>query len=125
MGLDYWERILAATSTEDPKEILKRDRKIFKKLTKDNTKLKEEVRKLAKNNKSFVRLVEVMGEKVRKLTEDVKRNYVYSYEQGGWIEKGLLKKGKIELTPSQLSVDSINNQLAEILRMIERHRIKE
>lgn len=125
MVLDYWERILAATSTEDPKEILKRDRKIFKKLTKDNTKLKEEVRKLAKNNKSFVRLVEVMGEKVRKLTEDVKRNYVYSYEQGGWIEKGLLKKGKIELTPSQLSVDSINNQLAEILRMIERHRIKE
>lgn len=125
MGLDYWERILAATSTEDPKEILKRDRKIFKKLTKDNTKLKEEVRKLAKNNKSFVRLVEVMGEKVRKLTEDVKRNYVYSYEQGGWIEKGSLKKGKIELTPSQLSVDSINNQLAEILRMIERHRIKE
>ena len=125
MGLDYWERILAATSTEDPKEILKRDRKIFKKLTKDNTKLKEEVRKLAKNNKSFVRLVKVMEEKVRKLTEDVKRNYVYSYEQGGWIEKGLLKKGKIELTPSQLSVDSINNQLAEILRMIERHRIKE
>ncbi|MCK4335583.1 MAG: hypothetical protein KAW40_02545 [Candidatus Aenigmarchaeota archaeon] len=125
MGLDYWERILAATSTEDPKEILKRDRKIFKKLTKDNAKLKEEVRKLAKNNKSFVRLVEVMEEKVRKLTEDVKRNYVYSYEQGGWIEKGLLKKGKIELTPSQLSVDSINNQLAEILRMIERHRIKE
>ena len=125
MVLDYWERILAATSTEDPKEILKRDRKIFKKLTKDNAKLKEEVRKLAKNNKSFVRLVEVMGEKVRKLTEDVKRNYVYSYEQGGWIEKGLLKKGKIELTPSQLSVDSINNQLAEILRMIERHRIKE
>lgn len=125
MGLDYWERILAATSTEDPKEILKRDRKIFKKLTKDNTKLKEEVRKLAKNNKRFVRLVEVMEEKVRKLTEDVKRNYVYSYEQGGWIEKGLLKKGKIELTPSQLSVDSINNQLAEILRMIERHRIKE
>lgn len=125
MGLDYWERILAATSTEDPKEILKRDRKIFKKLTKDNAKLKEEVRKLAKNNKRFVRLVEVMEEKVRKLTEDVKRNYVYSYEQGGWIEKGLLKKGKIELTPSQLSVDSINNQLAEILRMIERHRIKE
>ncbi len=125
MVLDYWERILAATSTEDPKEILKRDRKIFKKLTKDNAKLKEEVRKLAKNNKSFVRLVKVMEEKVRKLTEDVKRNYVYSYEQGGWIEKGLLKKGKIELTPSQLSVDSINNQLAEILRMIERHRIKE
>lgn len=125
MGLDYWERILAATSTEDPKEILKRDRKIFRKLTKDNTKLKEDVRKLAKNNKRFVRLVEVMEEKVRKLTEDVKRNYVYSYEQGGWIEKGSLKKRKIELTPSKLSVDSINNQLAEILRMIERHRIKE
>ena len=125
MSLDYWERILAATSTEDPKEILKRDRKIFRKLSRENTKLKEEIRKLTKNNKKFVSLVEVMEEKVRKLTEDVKKNYVYSYEQGGWIERGSMKKGKVEIAPSQLTVDSINNQLAEILRMIERYRIKE
>jgi hypothetical protein len=124
MALDYWEKILAATSTEDPKEILKRDRKIFKKLIGENAKLKEEIRKLAKNNESFAKLVEVMEEKLKKLTEDVKKNYVYSYEKGGWIEESSLDKGKIEFAPSQLTVDSINNQLAEILRMIEKHRIK-
>ncbi len=65
-----------------------------------------------------------MEERVRKLTEDVKKNYVYSYEKGGWIEKESFDKGKVELAPSQLTVDSINNQLAEILRMIERHKVK-
>ena len=124
MALDYWEKILAETSTENPKEILKRDKEIFKKLSEENSKLKENLRKLTKNNEKFVKLVEVMEEKVRKLTEDVKKNYIYSYEKGGWIEKGSLDKGKIEFAPSQLSVDSINNQLAEILRMIEKHRIR-
>ncbi len=124
MALDYWEKILAKTSTEDPKKILKRDRKIFRKLIDENEKLKEDIRKLTKNNKEFVKLIEVMEERVRKLTEDVKKNYVYSYEKGGWIEKESFDKGKVELAPSQLTVDSINNQLAEILRMIERHKVK-
>ncbi|UCC91876.1 MAG: hypothetical protein JSV39_01225 [Candidatus Aenigmatarchaeota archaeon] len=123
--MEEWERIIAMSSSEKPEDILKRDRNIFKKLSKENSKLKENLRKLTKNNEKFVKLVEVMEEKIKKLTEDVKKNYVYSYEHGGWVEKGSLKKGKIKIAPSQLSVDSINNQLAEILRMIERHRIKE
>ncbi len=123
--MDEWEKRVATASLESPKEILKKDKKIFKKLSKENAKLKEEVRKLTKNNEKFVKLVELMGEKLKKLTEDMKKNYVYSYEKGGWIEKGSLNKGKVELAPSQVNVDSMNNQLAEILRMIERHRIKE
>jgi hypothetical protein len=55
----------------------------------------------------------------------MKKNYVYSYEHGGWVEKGALDEGRIELAPSQLNIDSINNQLAEILKMVEKHRMKE
>ncbi len=122
--MEEWERTLAATSQEKPEDILKRNMKMFKKLSGQNAKLREEIRKLTKNNEKFVKLVEVMEERIRKLTEDIKKNYVYSYEHGGWVEKGSLKKDKIELAPSQLSVDTINKQLAEILRMIEKHRIR-
>jgi hypothetical protein len=66
-----------------------------------------------------------MEEKIKKLTEDMKTRYVYSYEHGGWVEKEALDQGRIELAPSQLNIDSMNNQLAEILRMIERHKMKD
>jgi len=122
----YWKRkiALASVDVDNPKEILKKDKKLVRNLKDENTRLKEDIRKLNNNNKKFIRLVEFMEAKIRKLTEDVKKNYVYSYEKGGWIEKGALDRGDIEIAPSQLSVDSINNQLAEILRMIERNRIK-
>jgi uncharacterized membrane protein len=123
--MDYWEKKIAECTSDDPKEILKRDKEIFDELRKENASLKEDVRRIAKSNENFVKLVEMMEEKVKKLTEDVRKSYVYSYEKGGWMEKEALDEGKIELAPSQLSVDSINNQLAEILRMIERYRIKE
>ena len=125
--VDSWEKRIARASMSayDPKRTLKRDKQMVKKLKEERTKLREDIRKLTKNNERLVKLVEVMEERIKSLTEDVKKGYVYSYEKGGWIEKGSLEKGKIKLAPSQVNVDSINNQLAEILRMIERHRIKE
>jgi hypothetical protein len=124
---DYWEKRIIAASAGDPKKILKKDRELFKRLGAENAKLREEVRKLGKNNEALVRLVEVMEEKIRHLSEDlhISDKYTYSYEHGGWVEKDALQQGRIELAPSSISVDSINLQLAEILRMIERHRIKE
>jgi predicted nuclease with TOPRIM domain len=125
--MDYWEKRIAAASMGDPKKILKKDQELFKKLRVENAKLREEVRKLGKNNEALVRLVEVMEEKIRDLTEDlhITDKYTYSYEHGGWVERGALQKGRVELAPSQLTVDTINLQLAEILRMIERHKMKE
>ncbi len=75
-----------------------------------------------KNNQELAKLAEILEEKIMKLTEDMRKEYVYSYEKGGWVEKGSIEKGKIEIAPSMLSVDTINNQLAEILRMIRKHR---
>lgn len=125
--MDKWEKRIAAASLDldRPQKILKRDMKAFKDLREKNAKLREEVRKLNKNNEKFIKLVELLENKIKSLTEDMKKQYVYSYEKGGWMEKGSIDKGKIEVAPSQLNIDTINNQLAEILRMIECHRVKE
>lgn len=124
----YWKKKIAlASMTDDPKDILRKDKKIVRKLKEENAKLKESMRKLERNNSNMVKLLEVMEERVRKLTEDVKKCYVYSYEQGGWVEKGSMDRTKVEIEgtePPHLSVDSINNQLSEILRMIERYKMK-
>ena len=118
------EKQTAKFSDEDPVKILERDKIIFSKLKKENEELKLEIERLLKNNRELTKLVEVLEEKVKKLTEDMRKRYVYSYEHGGWVEKDALDKGKIELAPSMLSVDAINNQLSEILRMIKKHRTK-
>ncbi|MCX6818179.1 MAG: hypothetical protein NTU57_04970 [Candidatus Aenigmarchaeota archaeon] len=123
--MDYWEKKIAAATMGDPVQTLKKDKMLFKKLKAENDKLREEKRKLLKNNDSLVKLVELMEEKVRNLTIDMKKTYSYSYEKGGWVEKGALDEGRIELAPSQINIDSINNQLAEILKMVEKHRMKE
>lgn len=123
--MDYWEKKIAAATMGDPVQTLKKDRDLFRKLKAENDKLREENRKLMKNNGGLVKLVELMEEKVKNLTIDMKKTYSYSYEKGGWMEKGALDEGRIELAPSQINIDSINNQLAEILKMVEKHRMKE
>ena len=122
--MDYWEKKIAAAALGDPVKALKRDKDLFKQMKEENERLKEENRKLSKNNQTLVSLVELMEEKIKGLTLDVNRNTTYSYEHGGWLDKDAMDKGKIELAPDQVNVDSINSQLAEILRMIERNRMK-
>ncbi len=116
------EKKVLKFSKDDPKKVLERDRIIFSDLRRENEELKLEVEKLLKNNQELAKLAEILEEKIMKLTEDMRKEYVYSYEKGGWVEKGSIEKGKIEIAPSMLSVDTINNQLAEILRMIRKHR---
>jgi len=119
---EEFEKKLARLSSEDPKKILERDRIIVSELRRENDELRLEIGKLLKNNQELAKLAEILEEKIMRLTEDMRKEYVYSYEKGGWVEKGSLERGKIEIAPSMLSVDTINNQLSEILRMIRKHR---
>ncbi len=108
---------------EDPVEILKKDRELVRKLKEENSELKEKVRKLFNNNRKLVELIELMEEKIKKMTDDMRKRYIYSYEEGGWIEKEGIRKERVEIEPAHLTVDAINNQLSEILRLIERYKI--
>jgi hypothetical protein len=123
---DYWEKKIIASSMGDPKKILKKDQELVRKMKAENSGLREQIRRLEKNNETLVQLVEIMEGKIKKLTDDlnISSKYVYSYEHGGWVEKEALQQGRVELAPSSVSVDSINLQLAEILRMLEHHRMK-
>ncbi len=123
--MDYWEKKIAAASLTDPVDALRKDKKMVKDIKQELAGLREENRKLTKNNETLVKLVEVMEARIRDLRGFFKDNYVYSFEHGGWVEKDALDRGKIELAPEQLNIDSINNQLAEILRMVERHKMKD
>ncbi|NIO22765.1 MAG: hypothetical protein GTN38_01920 [Candidatus Aenigmarchaeota archaeon] len=119
---EFFKKKLARISSEDPRKVLKRDKIIVSDLRRENEELKLQIQKLLKNNQQLAKLAEVLEEKIMKLTEDMRKNYVYSYEHGGWVEKESMDKGKVELAPSMLSVDTINNQLSEILRMIKKQR---
>ena len=104
---------------EEPIKILKRDKILVSNLKKENEKLKREVEILMRNNKTLVELVEVLDEKIRKLITGLKEKYVYDYERGGWIEKESLDKGKIEIEKKDLSLNKINLQSDEILKLIK------
>ena len=118
------ERIheLAEKETAD---ILKKGKSMIRDLKKHNSTLKRDLKLMTTNNKAMEKLVEVLEERVKKLTDDVNKNYVYSFEDGGWIEKGAMKKRKARIKSyKKADILDINEQLMEILRMIKKHRGK-
>jgi len=103
---------------------LKKTKKLISKLKKENKTLKKQIKLLLRNNKTFTELVEVLDEKILKLTEFRPEKYVYSFERGGWVEKDSLDKGKIELKEKRLNLSTINEQLGEIIRLIKLRKVR-
>jgi len=109
---------------DDSIRTLKKTKKLISKLKKENKILKEQIKILLRNNKTFTELVEVLEEKILKSTEFRPEKYVYSYEKGGWAEKDSPNKGKIELKEEKLSLSAINEQLSEIIRLIKLRKVR-
>jgi len=106
-------------------KILERDKVFVSKLKKKNEKLKEQIKVLLKNNKILTELIEVLEDKILSLTQDVGKKYVYDYERGGWIIDGSLDKQKMELKEDKVDVRKLNQQLAEIIRLMKMHNVKD
>lgn len=109
---------------DDPIKTLKKTKRLISKLKKENKILKEEIKILLRNNKTFTELVEVLEEKILKLTEDRVKKCVYSYERGGWIEKDSLDKRRIKLKEEKLSLYAINEQLSEMIRLMKLRKVR-
>ncbi len=120
MDIDEMERRIRDVSSEDPIKTLKRDKAIISKIKRENVELKLKVDRLLQNNKKLVKLVKALERKMRKLIDDSKKTYIYSYENGGWIEKGSLNKRKMEIRRN-VDIEDINLQLSEILRLLKEH----
>jgi hypothetical protein len=110
-------------SSEDPVKMLAEARAAIKEL-----KARERGRKLPhshdnlllKNNSKFAELVLVLEKKVKALTEEQAKIYKYSYGKG-WIEKDSADPKKLKIMKGKVSVQEINCQLEEILRLIRTH----
>ena len=79
---------------------------------------------LIRNNSKFAELVLVLERKVKALTEENAKIYKYSYGRG-WIEKDSADPKKLKIVKSKVSVQEINCQLEEIVRLIRKHAPKE
>ena len=108
---------------EDPVKKIEMLRKKALALKIENEKLRKENDMLLRNNKNLVYLVEVLEERIKKLNEDMLRNYIYSYEKGGWVLRDDADLKKLEVfNKKEIRVDDINEQLEEILKLIEKHK---
>jgi len=108
---------------EDPVKKIEMLRKKALAIKIENEKLRKENDMLLRNNKNLVYLVEVLEERIKKLNEDMLRNYIYSYEKGGWVLRDDADLKKLEVfNKKEIRVDDINEQLEEILKLIEKHK---
>ena len=118
--------IIADRITEEkisPTDMLKRDRTIVLGLRGKNNELKTQVKELLVNNGKLVELIEILDERIKRLNDDMMRRFHYSFIEGGWIETGSVARRNLELEDeSGVSVNDINNQLEEILKLINRYK---
>lgn len=104
------------------KTILARDKEIVAGLRRKNTELKKKVNTLMRSNKKMVALVEELDTRVQELSTHVQKHHRYSFEEGGWHSDDEVQKKKLELNEEGASIESINTQLTEILRLIRRNK---
>lgn len=109
---------------EDSTEVLEEDRDFVSGSKGENKRLKEQIKILMRNNKTLTELVEVLEEKILKLSGSLREKYIYDYERGGWIKVSSLDKGSIELDKKKVDIRRINLQLAEINRLMKLHKEK-
>jgi hypothetical protein len=106
-----------------PSDRLRRDKTIVLGLRTKNRELKSQIKELLANNQKLVEVIEVLDEKIGKLTQDMEKTHQYSFTEGGWIENGSISKRNLELRKKDsVSVSDINTQLKEILRLIDKYK---
>lgn len=110
-------------SGADPVETLANARDAIRKLKAENREILRRWDLLLNSNYKFAELVILMEKRVRELTEERSKTYKYSYGQG-WIEKDSADPKKLNIVKPDVSVQEINSQLEEIMRLIKMHSTK-
>ncbi|GEM_PF-4162608 len=111
--------------TEDVAKLitqLKEDTRTVKKLKKENLELRDQVNGLLQNNDKFTALVESLDNRLKEANEVVPGRFEYHFMEGGWQQRGSLKKHKIELTKKKVDIQNINAQLEEIIRLLKKNK---
>jgi hypothetical protein len=114
--------LLEKHTENDPVKTLSEARCIAKDLKERNRRLMDEIGMILENNERFAELVILLENKVKTLTEERIKSYKYSFDKGGWVEKAAADREKLSMASHAISIEKINTQLEEILRLIKKHR---
>jgi len=116
LGPDY------SISGEDPVKTLSKAKHTFKAMKDELRNLREQNIALMTNNQKFAQLVESMEKQLKALRAEMGRKYVYSYNAGGWGQMGDIDRTRLDMKKKTVTVSDINNQLAEIMRLLRRYK---
>lgn len=108
-------------SSRDPVSAIMHARLSFSDIKKENDDLKKKTDPLIANNRKFSELVESMEEEIKRLRTEAGKKYVYRYEQGGWGQINKIDREKLHLK-KEVTVDDINRQLNEIMRILKKYK---
>jgi hypothetical protein len=96
-----------------------KDTALVSKIKLENQGLKRKIDALIQNNDKFIELVNKLEEKSNKVEVKKEQDMIYSYQDGAMIKNEELGKQHLKLHKKKLTLNGINNQLAEILIKLE------
>jgi hypothetical protein len=109
-----------SASLTDPVSTIIHARMSYSDLRRESKELARKVKSLLDNNRKFSELVEAMEQEIKVLRTEAGKKYVYKYGMGGWRQVGDTDYNKLHLK-ERVSVEDINAQLREIMRMLKRY----
>jgi hypothetical protein len=108
-------------SLKDPVTTLINAKERFIALKQEKKRLEDQVKPLIINNNKFSELVQAMEGEIQRVKSAKKINYAYNYGEGGWGEVDESDPKKLHLKKKKITVDDLNNQLREIMRLINKY----
>ncbi len=106
----------------DPVTTLHRAERTFKSVRNELKDLRAQKEALIVNNQKFSQLVDAMEERLKTMRAEAGGKYVYSYNAGGWGAIGDIDRTKLLMKKKVVSVNDINRQLEEIVKLIKRYK---
>lgn len=108
-------------SMNDPLTTLINAKEKFLSLKQDNKRLEDSMKSLVMNNNKFSELVQAMEVEIQRMRSAKKVRYGYKYGEGGWGEIEGSDPEKLHLKKKEVTVDDLNDQLHEIMRLLKKY----
>ena len=109
-------------TTKDPLSTIMHARISYAQIKKELQDIKDRIEPLLNNNQRFSELVEAMEAEIKTLRMQSGKKFVYRYNQGGWGQVDDLDKSKLFIQRKTATVDDINRQLMEIMRLLKKYK---
>ena len=113
-----------STSMNDPVSTIMHAKLSFSAIRKENEELRQKLDALMTNNRKLTDLVTSIEKENQALRFAKSEKYVYRYDQGGMVDDPVPEESKLHMKGKDIlnvTIEDINDQLAEIAKLLERH----